>query len=644
MKKLCLIAIVLCLAVVALAQDVTVTTTAGNLRADLITVVGAENKLGSIVNLKINGTLNAQDFKDIKTGNVSSGTQIIRVLASLDLSGLTAVENNEIPENAFFQSGLVSVIFPAGGVITKIGNSAFATGSQAAYTKLTSITIPEGVTTIGESAFYGQFNVTNISLPSTLKRVEYSALSLLINGTYSKITSLVLPEGLTYIGDYAFKGFSNASMTSLTIPASVEYIGSGAFEQWRYVESITFAPRNGKAIEISGYRTFQYAGYSTGEAGKYFTFEFPDNTTISRKNPGDGILFQFFFGAQGINEVKNFPQTIKEIGTETFVGTGITSFEIPSSVTTIGANAFKNLKLTSIVIPNSVTSIGGNAFSGIPTLAAVTLGNSVATIGSYAFSGATAVESLELPSTLTTIGTYAFQNMTNLKNLIVNNPVPVILSLSSKVFDGIPKGTAANACKLYVPAESIDPAASGYNEENDYSVYDLWKAFMPNIKAIVVKQAQTIENFTDISKTVTDVDFDLTATATSGLTVTYNSSNTTVATISGSTVHIVGAGTTTITASQAGNDNYSAATDVTATLTVTPIDGLNDVRTQLPVRIQNGNIIVSAESGSTVDVFNAIGIKLQSQTANSSETTFSNLPQGQVLIVRSGNAVAKVIL
>lgn len=72
--------------------------------------------------------------------------------------------------------------------------------------------------------------------------------------------------------------------------------------------------------------------------------------------------------------------------------------------------------------------------------------------------------------------------------------------------------------------------------------------------------------------------------------------------------------------------------------------GINEVRTQLPVRIQNGNVIVTTESGSLVEVFNALGINLQSQTTNSSETTLSNLPKGQVLIVRSGHAVAKVIL
>ncbi len=72
------------------------------------------------------------------------------------------------------------------------------------------------------------------------------------------------------------------------------------------------------------------------------------------------------------------------------------------------------------------------------------------------------------------------------------------------------------------------------------------------------------------AKTVGDAAFNLTSTASSGLAVTYASSNTTVATVSGSTVTILAAGTTSITASQAGNTNYNAATNVSRTLTVNP--------------------------------------------------------------------------
>ena len=72
------------------------------------------------------------------------------------------------------------------------------------------------------------------------------------------------------------------------------------------------------------------------------------------------------------------------------------------------------------------------------------------------------------------------------------------------------------------------------------------------------------------TKFTTDVPYSLTATANSGLTVTYASSDTGVATVSGGTVTLVGAGSTTLTASQSGNENWNPAIDVTQTLTVVP--------------------------------------------------------------------------
>ena len=85
----------------------------------------------------------------------------------------------------------------------------------------------------------------------------------------------------------------------------------------------------------------------------------------------------------------------------------------------------------------------------------------------------------------------------------------------------------------------------------------------------VNKLSQTITFGTLPSKLTTDADFNPGATASSGLTVSYISSNTAVATIVSGNIHIVGAGTSTITASQAGNTTYNLATNVTQTLTVT---------------------------------------------------------------------------
>ena len=126
------------------------------------------------------------------------------------------------------------------------------------------------------------------------------------------------------------------------------------------------------------------------------------------------------------------------------------------------------------------------------------------------------------------------------------------------------------------------------------------------------------------NKDIDDPDFELTATASSGLAVSYQSSNTNVATISGSTVTIIGAGTTTITASQAGDANFNPATPVEQTLTVNLLDqtitfealdnkDIDDpdfeltatASSGLTVSYQSSNTNVATISGSTVTIVGA---------------------------------------
>lgn len=96
-----------------------------------------------------------------------------------------------------------------------------------------------------------------------------------------------------------------------------------------------------------------------------------------------------------------------------------------------------------------------------------------------------------------------------------------------------------------------------------------WNPALNVQQTLTVDKADQTITFDPLADVLdTDPDFNLTATSTSGLTITYNSSNPAVATISGNTVSIIGVGTTTITASQAGDDNYNAATPVDQTLTV----------------------------------------------------------------------------
>jgi hypothetical protein len=115
-----------------------------------------------------------------------------------------------------------------------------------------------------------------------------------------------------------------------------------------------------------------------------------------------------------------------------------------------------------------------------------------------------------------------------------------------------PNGGTANQSVTFTPTDNAN-----YNTTTT------------DVGVTVYKANQTITFGALTNKTTTDLPFNLTATASSGLTVSYSSSNTSVATVVGSTVTIVGAGQTTITASQAGDGNYNAATGVDQSLTVT---------------------------------------------------------------------------
>ncbi|HQQ98971.1 MAG TPA: T9SS type A sorting domain-containing protein, partial [Cyclobacteriaceae bacterium] len=107
---------------------------------------------------------------------------------------------------------------------------------------------------------------------------------------------------------------------------------------------------------------------------------------------------------------------------------------------------------------------------------------------------------------------------------------------------------------------------------------NFYVAAAPVVQTLVVNKANQVITFSALpDKKAGDAPFALTGTSTSGLTISYASSNTAVATISGQTVTVVGAGSTQITASQSGNTNYNAATSVVQTLNVTAVTGLETV-------------------------------------------------------------------
>ncbi len=265
---------------------------------------------------------------------------------------------------------------------------------------LTSITIGNSVTSIGKEAFSGcrslsSVNISNIAAWCKISFDSYNdnplnySHNLYLNGTL--VTDLVIPDGVTSIGNYAFYGCS--SLTSVTIPNSVTSIGEGAFYYC-------------KISKI----------YFSGTMEEWCTKSF-DPGSISSS-------YTLYINGEGVTNAV-IPNSVTSIGYHAFRNcSSLTSITIPSSVTSIGEYAFWNCtSLTSVIIPNSVTSIGYAAFGYCSSLTSVTIPNSVTSIGNYAFSDCSSLTSLTIPNSVTSIGEQAFENCSSLMSVIIGENV-----------------------------------------------------------------------------------------------------------------------------------------------------------------------------------------------------------------------------
>ena len=287
----------------------------------------ASSEMYKITNLKIIGEINGTDWNMIRemAGRDNRGYGTEGKLSVLDLSEAKIVKggdsyysgdncytsNDEIGEYAFKDcSRLTSLTLPVG--ITSIGYDAFAYCSG-----LTSLTLPAGITSIGEYAFYGCSGLTSLTLPAGITEIGESTFS-----DCSGLTSLTLPDGITSIGISAFAYCSG--LTSLNLPAGITSIDKYAFLDCSGLTSLTL------------------------------------------------------------------PDGITSIGSRAFYGcSGLTSLTLPAGITSIDKCAFSGCsRLTSLTLPAGITSIGEFAFSYCSGLTSIYVyAEKVPRIGRYAFEG-----------------------------------------------------------------------------------------------------------------------------------------------------------------------------------------------------------------------------------------------------------------
>jgi BspA type Leucine rich repeat region (6 copies) len=282
--------------------------------------------------------------------------------------------------------------------VTVIGQQAFYNSNLSNTNIVTSVTIPNSITNIGQEAFESCTRLSSLTVPNSVQSIGFEAF---YTCGLTNITILTGSNNLT-IGGNAFS--QCPGLTSITIPANVTALGGGTFESCSYLKNVCFlgnAP-SGSANIFTGDPTTVYYLFGTANWGSLYgnanTVEETAPTQFDYSTNDGSIIITKYTGSGGTVVI---PDLINGY-----------------SVTGIADDAFENCyTLTNAIILPSVTSIGEQSFyacSGLINVTILAAPGGATTIGQAAFENCYGLTNVVIPNTVTIIGDDAFADCTNL--------------------------------------------------------------------------------------------------------------------------------------------------------------------------------------------------------------------------------------
>lgn len=352
-------------------------------------------------------------------------------------------------------------------------------------TKFHTVIIEEGITSISECAFASMSNITEVKLPSTLKKVnDFSfycdnnlkfiqlpdTLEELGEASFmncQSLESIKIGNNITTINNSTFLGCK--TLKEVIISNSVTEIGEDAFFQCNQLTFIAL-PENLKTIGNDAFKNSGLESITISSETEYGTGVFSDCRklkTISTDSTISKIPDNFLNNCVSLSDVSNIlGENTLSIGQEAFSNCNITEITIPDSVQTIGNGAFRACKslekatlpencsvipyemfsdckkLSDIILPDSIETIGNNSFKNCKSLQQITLPENILSIGDSAFQNC-ALTSITLPENLKSIGSLAFAVNKTFKNIIIPDSVENIYSDSFTNTESLTIGASA---------------------------------------------------------------------------------------------------------------------------------------------------------------------------------------------------------